>query len=167
MVMLNLRPYQPSDYDAVWHLHVLALQQVGAYAGDGPWDDDLRHIETAYGSDRAIFLVGTLGRTEGDRLIAMGALKPTAEGSIFPLGWHHAEITRMRVDLEFQGQGLGQHLLETLEAKAQQFGYTTLHLETSIHQAAAQHLYRKNGFREVRQIRLKGLDCLMFEKQMD
>jgi len=45
--MLEIRRYQAGDYDEVWDLHILGLQRVGAYLGDGPWDNDLRHIEDA------------------------------------------------------------------------------------------------------------------------
>ncbi len=39
--MLEIRRYESSDYDEVWNLHVSGLQNVGAYLGNGPWDNDL------------------------------------------------------------------------------------------------------------------------------
>ena len=45
--MLEIRRYQSSDYDVVWNLHVSGLQNVGAYLGNGPWDNDLHHIESS------------------------------------------------------------------------------------------------------------------------
>jgi hypothetical protein len=43
---MQIRRYQEADHDDVWTLHVLGLQHVGAYAGHGPWDDDL-HLDTS------------------------------------------------------------------------------------------------------------------------
>jgi len=39
--MLAIRRYHRADHDEVWNLHILGLQLVGAYADNGPWDNDL------------------------------------------------------------------------------------------------------------------------------
>ncbi len=75
-----------------------------------------------------------------------------------------AEIKRMRVHPDFQGLGFGQLILEALEARAAALGYTTLFLDTSLRQVAAQHLYRKNGFYETHRAVHLGSDCIFFEK---
>ena len=60
-----LRTYEPSDREAVWALHNLALD--GAGANDpGPWYDNLDRVETCY-FDGGDFLVGY----HGERLVAM------------------------------------------------------------------------------------------------
>jgi GNAT superfamily N-acetyltransferase len=152
---VELRQYQASDHDAVWALHKLALQQVGAYLGDGVRDDDLDHIEAVYLNNRGEFLVGI---HEG-RLLAMGALKRTTD--------ERAEIKRMRVDLAFQGHGFGQMILTRLEARAVELGYTMLHLDTSPGQSAALALYRKNGYRQLEEtLVVRGLTLLFFEKRL-
>ena len=66
--MLEIRRYESSDYDEVWNLHVSGLQNVGAYLGNGPWDNDLYNIEDAYLHNRGEFLIGIY---EG-RIVAMG-----------------------------------------------------------------------------------------------
>ena len=153
--MLEIRRYIDTDHDDVWDLHILGLQTVGAYLGSGPWDDDLHNIENVYLNNRGEFLVGTY---EG-RLIAMGALRKTTD--------ELAEIKRMRVHPDVQGRGYGQRILDELEARAVALGYTTLHLDTSIVQIAAQHLYRKNGFKEMGRVMMHGwLECILFEKRM-
>jgi hypothetical protein len=83
--MLILRRYESTDHPAVWELHKIALDAVGANAGNGPWNDDLRQIEAVYLQSGGDFLVGIC---EG-RLVAMGALKRTDTD--------RAEIKRMRV----------------------------------------------------------------------
>jgi len=150
---MNIRQYQKRDQESVWELHVLGLQQVGAYLGTGPWDDDLTHIEEIYLEDGGEFLVGF----RDDRLIAMGALKKTDE--------KRAEIKRMRVHPEYQGQGYGQRLLQELERRAKTLRYRVLHLDTSTVQVAAQYLYRKQGFRETGETKMMGdFTDIFFEK---
>ena len=152
--MLEIRRYLASDYDEVWSLHIVALQQVGAYLGSGPWDNDLLNIEQVYLNNGGEFLIGSID----GRMVAMGALKKTST--------ERAEIKRMRVHLDFQGRGYGQIILDELERRAKMAGYTTLHLDTSVVQAAAQKLYLKNGYKETgREIR-KGLECILFEKSI-
>ncbi len=46
--MMEVRRYRASDHDAVWELHNVALNDVGAHAGSGLWDDDLHRIEVEY-----------------------------------------------------------------------------------------------------------------------
>ena len=152
--MLVIRRYESSDYDDVWNLHVSGLQNVGAYLGNGPWDNDLHHIELVYFHNRGDFLVGM---HEG-RFVSMGAFRKTSA--------ELAEIKRMRVHPDFQGRGFGQIMLDELEIRALALGYTKLHLDTSVKQVAAQKLYMKNGFRETGRVVLQGLECMIFEKSI-
>ncbi len=152
--MFTLRRYSPADQEAVEHLHVFAIQQMGAYLGRGPWDDDVYAIEETYLKRRGEFLIG-----ENDgRLIAMGALKRTSS--------ERAEIKRMRVLPEYQGRGYGQLILDELEARARALGYRTLHLDTSILQVPAQRFYEKNGYREVGRDIYGQLEVILYEKQL-
>jgi ribosomal protein S18 acetylase RimI-like enzyme len=72
----------------------------------------------------------------------------------------------MRIHPDVQGRGFGQLLLETLEARARELGYTTLYMDTSTLQLAAQNLYRKKGFKEVGREVHRGLECILFEKSI-
>ena len=47
-LMMKIRRYRSSDHDAIWELHNVALLQIGAHAGNGPWDGDLHRIEAEY-----------------------------------------------------------------------------------------------------------------------
>lgn len=135
--MFTLRQYTPADQKIVEHLHVFTIQQMGAYLGRGPWDDDIYAIEETYLKNGGEFLIG---ECDG-QIVAMGALKRTSA--------ERAEIKRMRIALEYQRQGYGQRILEALEERARALGYQILHLDTSLLQVPAQKLYEKNGFREV------------------
>ncbi|HTK10258.1 MAG TPA: GNAT family N-acetyltransferase [Ktedonobacteraceae bacterium] len=161
--MFTLRRYTPSDQEAVEHLHVLAIQQTGAYLGRGPWDDDVYAIEEVYLKKQGEFLIGECDGL----LVAMGALKRTSA--------ERAEIKRMRVYAEYQGRGYGQRILDELEARARVLGYRTLHLDTSILQIAAQKLYEKNGYHEVGRDKFQQeigkdtyqlIEVILYEKQL-
>lgn len=152
--MFTLRGYTPADREAVAHLHVFAIEQIGAYLGRGPWDDDVYAIEEAYLNNQGEFLIG-----EWDGVfVAMGALHRTDA--------ERAEIKRMRVHPDYQGRGLGQMLLNELEARARNLGYKTLHLDTSVVQIPAQKLYEKNGFRAVGRDIYQELEVILYEKSL-
>lgn len=153
-VSLEIRRYEHGDAEAVWRLHVLGLEHAGAYSGSGPWDEDLRDIESAYLSVGGEFFVVT----HQGQVVGMGALR-RASGD-------QAEIKRMRVHPEFQRRALGQTIYDHLEERARQLGYRTLRLDTTVQQEAAQALYRKNGFVEVGRAVLGDFDCLIFEKRI-
>jgi protein-S-isoprenylcysteine O-methyltransferase Ste14/ribosomal protein S18 acetylase RimI-like enzyme len=149
-----LRRYRPADHDAVWELHNLALRETGAHLGNGPWDDDLHHIESVYLNSGGEFLVGELG----DRIVVMGALKPVGPGQ--------AEVKRMRVHPSFQRRGFGQVMLDALEHRALELGFQTLVLDTSTLQKAAQRLYLKNGFQETGRRKVRHLDIIDYKKEL-
>lgn len=154
MPELQMRRYQPGDWDQIWELHVTPLQQIGVYKGEGPWDDDLYSIDEVYFQQRGDFLVGILD----GRLVAMGAFRQTTPTS--------AEIKRMRTQPDMQGQGLGGIMIRELEQRARQLGYIHLHLETSTLQIGAHKFYRKYGFREVGRTIIDGYDSILFEKEI-
>ncbi len=138
----------------MWELHNRALNEVGAHAGNGPWDADLHSIAGTYLDGGGEFLVGLV---EG-RLVAMGALRRLDD--------RVAEIKRMRVHPDFQRQGFGRLVLAALERRAGELGYETLRLDTALVQAAAQRLYQEAGYREVGRGELAGFDVIYFEKAL-
>jgi N-acetylglutamate synthase-like GNAT family acetyltransferase len=161
--MFTLRRYTPADQPAVEHLHIFAIQRIGAYLGRGPWDDDIYSIQQSYLDNGGEFLIGEYN----GQLIAMGALKRTTPD--------RAEIKRMRILPEYQGRGYGQLILTELEARARALGYRTLHLDTSIVQVPAQKLYAKNGYHEIGRTHLpqhidkdtqQMLEVILYEKSL-
>ena len=152
--MLELRRFEDADADEVRGLHSLALNDVGAHAGNGPWDDDLRAIRATYLDDGGEFLVGVVDR----RVVAMGALRHITDTV--------AEIKRMRVHPRYQRRGFGRLVLERLERRGAELGYRLLRLDTTVVQAAAQELYRRAGYREVGRGRLTGFEVIFFENRL-
>ena len=151
--MMEVRRYRAPDHDAVWDLHNVALNEVGAHAGNGPWDDDLHRIEAEFISNGGEFFVGVVDR----RIVAMGALRRLDDT--------RGEICRMRVHPELQRRGLGTRILSMLEERARELGFRTLTLDTTVGQVAAMGMYRKAGYEEVARGRKFGFDVVMFEKQ--
>jgi ribosomal protein S18 acetylase RimI-like enzyme len=151
---LEIRSYRPSDRAAVWELHNLALNEVGAHGGNGPWDDDLHEIERVYLGAGGAFVVGLLDA----ELVAMGALLPT--------GPARAEVKRMRVHPRVQGRGYGAAILAQLERAARELGFEELHLETTTGQLAAQALYRSRGYSETGRGRHGEFELILFQKRL-
>ena len=152
--VLDIRRYHAADHDVVWNLHNLALTTAEAHAGNGPWDDDLHHIEEVYLAAGGDFLVGIAA----GELVVMGALLR-----------HDAtlgEIKRMRVHPDVQRRGYGRQLLHALEAAALERGVRRLILDTTTVQTAAIALYEQDGYREERRTRRGGYTLLHFEKPL-
>jgi len=60
-------------------------------------------------------------------------------------GRHRAEVCKVLVHPEAQGQGIGLVLMQALEAEARRLGRTTLHLDTR-ERYPANRLYQKAGY---------------------
>ena len=121
--------------------------------GNGPWDNDLHEIETAYLKDGE-FLVGEVD----DRVVAMGAFKR--------LDAETGEIRRIRVEPSEQRRGYGRMILEALEARALGLGMNHLQLDTTAKQQAALGLFRDFGYREVRREAFIDSEQIYFEKDL-
>ena len=151
--MLEIRRYQAADNTAVWELHRLALKDTGAYF-PGKWNDDLNDIQNHYLQNGGEFLVGTLD----GKIVAMGAFRKKSATM--------AEIKRMRVLPEYQRTGFGQMILTQLEAKAMQFGYRELCLDTTTLQTAAQKMYEKNGFIATGRGQVPPFEVIYYQKSL-
>ena len=152
--MLEIRRYQDADNPAVLELHHLALEATGAYF-PGKWNDDLDDIPIHYLNNGGEFLVGILD----GKIVCMGAFRRKSDTL--------AEIKRMRVLPECQRRGFGQIILNQLETKAIQLGYTELCLDTTTLQIAAQIFYGKNGFIEVRRGLMPPFEVIYYHKSLN
>jgi GNAT superfamily N-acetyltransferase len=150
---ITIRRYTASDKDAVWSLHVAALEAVGARM-HGPWDADFQNIEGVYLNHRGEFLVGLIS----GNIVAMGALRKVTEDT--------AEVKRMRVHPDHWRRGFGQAIYDQLEARAIGLGYRMLALDTTTKQISAQQLYKKNGFREAGRRMAGPFEVILFEKDL-
>ncbi len=87
---------------------------------------------------RAAFVIAWAGEDP----IGCGALRPMPDNSM-------AEVKRMFVRKAYRGQGISRQILAALEQTARDFGYTTLILETGVHQHEAIRLYETSGFQPI------------------
>ena len=132
--MLHVSPENPRSPDAQVLLAQLSRDLAERYPdetdGAGNFDPDDATVP------RGIFLIAWFG---GDA-VGCGALRP------FPAVPGTAEIKRMYVAPTVRGRGIGRELLNELERRARDFGYTRLCLETGVRQPEAVALYQKAGF---------------------
>ena len=139
----QLGAYENSE--PVRRLHRTALEVASAYTEDPSLDTDLLSPGSYYPNWDGEFWVGEL---EGE-LVAMGAFRlyiserPEANLSSQSL----AELKRMRVRPDLQGQGIGSALLRLLESRAKQQGYEALVLDTVVG-TPAQEFYARQSYQE-------------------
>jgi len=86
----------------------------------------------------------------------MGAIKRESQGC--------AAVKRMRVHPDHQRRGFGQQVLDALQDRARDLGYTRLVLDTTVQQVAAQRLYEKCGFVRTGQGMLGSFRVIFYEK---
>ena len=152
---LLIRRFKTEDKEDVFNLHKKAYKELpGVDRGNGKFDDDFKDIESVYIKLGGDFFVGTVD----NKIVAMGGLKKLSE--------EKAEIKRMRVDPEFQRHGFGQIILEKLENRAQELGFNSIQLDTSILQEGAQTFYEKNGYKEFKRETIVGLECIFYKKML-
>ena len=78
-----------------------------------------------------------------------------------------AEITRMRVDPVFHRRGFGTAVLQHLEGRAGELGFSTLHLDTALEQDDAQKFYLRNSYRRTGSGTKQGFSVVYFEKTLE
>ena len=74
-------------------------------------------------------------------IVGMGILKGLEEGV--------GEIKRMYIRPKYRRRGFGKALLKRLRKKAEEFGFSTLRLDTADFMIVAQKIYRSAGFKEI------------------
>lgn len=60
------------------------------------------------------------------------------------------ELAKMAVTKKFQGRGIGGKLMQVVIDRARELGITSLYLQTNSKLKAANHLYRKYGFKKTK-----------------
>lgn len=150
----RIRYCKPKDQPEIFALHRLALAHDGQFIESPDWEKDLRNINASYAAQNGCFLVAF----DESQLIGMGALRKHSEKT--------AEIKRMRVHPDYQGQGLGQAILQKLLQEARVREYEVLILDTTDDQKSAQGLYEKNGFVRCGQRKLGPLNIYDYRKKL-
>jgi len=81
-----------------------------------------------------------LGQIRG-QIVGLGGLRQ--------IGKSTGEIKRMYIRPNFQGNGVGRTLLDTLIAEAREIGYRNLRLDVGPYANSAESLYRSAGFSSI------------------
>lgn len=133
---LKIRRYQPEDNAVAKALNYAGLAQMrpdidwrGIEVADGDYDD----IENIYIDNRGEFLVGEI---DGE-VVATGAVKKLDESC--------AEIKRIRIKPELQGNGYGETMTLALIKAAKKLGYKKVRIDTMVTNTRAQALLKKSG----------------------
>jgi len=135
-----LRPYQPSDHDAVRALVASVLTEFGFAHAVGGAARDLAEIASRYGVDGAGFWVAD------DRGEVVGTV------AIRPKEGRTCELKRLYLRPDRRGSGLGQRLYAHAETFARAHGYDTIWLDSSRRFGRAHKLYERNGFTLVERV---------------
>ena len=152
---LRIRRYTSADNATVFALHRECLAQVGVRPGDGVYyDDDFARVEETYLRAGGEFVVGEAG----GRIAAIGGLRRIDAVT--------AEMVRLRVRPDQQGQGYGAAVVAVLEERAVELGYQVLRADTTVKQPVAMELYRSSGWREINRSVTGATVTIYFEKRL-
>ena len=141
MKPMQLVRYQQFHFEPMLTLHRSArqgLEKLGLDVGISEYDEeaDLRAIEQIYLQSGGECLIGLVDGA----VIAMGGFQPLSNDS--------AELRRMRIRTDLQGQGYGSQLLLELERLAFRRGIRKLSFETAKARTLTLKFYRKHGYQE-------------------
>jgi GNAT superfamily N-acetyltransferase len=152
---MRLVRYQPGCQEPMLMLHRSAIE--GFTLGMSQQEDeaDLVAVEEVYLSNGGEFLLGFIG----ERLVAMGGFKRLSDGL--------AELRRMRIARDLQGQGYGTVILRELERRAFQSGVRTLCLDTARRRPLTLEFYRKHGYQETGQSYYGAVETVKFSKTLN
>lgn len=147
------------DGSPVMELHKAALEPTGAYVEDPSLDSDLYGPGDTYPKMGGEFWVGEL---DGN-IMAMGGFWIHLSGPD-----KEAELKRMRVIPDLQGQGIGSALLKLLEGRAKLLGFETMALDATSaeSQLPARQFYEKHGYQETGRMPAKNFELIYYRKQL-
>lgn len=139
--MISVRPIQPQDDLAI----ASVIREVMSHYDVDPsttilGDPTLNRMYQTYQQERAIYFVSTLnGKIVG------GCGIRQLDGSTDNI----CELQRMFLLPEARRQGIGKSLMEACLAKAEEFAYDQIYLETLCQMREAQQLYVRYGFENI------------------
>ena len=119
------------------------LEYTAKFLKEEPWNCsiDIEH-ELAKTFDN----LGQFKAPKGEILLAVINGKAIGTASIKMIRGNASELTRMYIEPNFQGQKIGQQLLEATFKKSIQLGASEMYLESPPPFKPAHKLYQKNGF---------------------
>jgi GNAT superfamily N-acetyltransferase len=132
-------------------------------------DEDLQAVQHHYLDDGGEFIVGIVG----DTIVATGAYAAPSEwkAEYVDLDSDTTELTRMRVDPKWHGQGFGSTIYHELEQRARSEGVQRFVLDTGTENDVARGFYESHGFECLREISVDfrdlTIELALYEKSID
>jgi len=144
---ITIRAFQPRDADEVRDLFVLVNRLLAPPGGLEAFEDyiarslteEVDRIPEYYGERDGGFWVAA----REDKIVGMFGLERTAADAM--------ELRRMYVDPTARRGGIGRSMLRFAEAECRRLGARRLELSTSELQPAALEVYRRAGYRLLRE----------------
>lgn len=144
MSTFSIRSIQQKDNPSVANVIRQVMTAFGAVgAGFSIEDPEVDAMFESYDQPRSRFYVVV---DEDDVVHGCGGLAPLAGR-----GNDTCELRKMYFLETCRGLGLGRQMMEMILANARDFGFAICYLETLKTMQAANRLYRKTGFEEIRQ----------------
>ena len=166
-----IRTAHASDLPAMMSLMQRVVPLMRA-AGNLQWDEQYPN-EQVYRRDLELVQLWVAQQNDG-ALAAVAAITSDQAPEYVQVGWDIHEpaivVHRLAVDPAYRGAGIAIALMQQAETLARQRGITTLRVDTSMENAAAQRLYAKLGYTLAGEISLSfrlGLRVLCYEKRLD
>lgn len=131
---MEFQRYSKDHQEALIRLHRSALVGISHGYSQEKEESDIRSIDSEYIMNGGEFLIGFM---EG-QLVAMGGFRIIGDGV--------AELKRMRIAPELQGQGIGSALLDRLEELAREKKLRKLVLDTAASRQKTLSFYRRHGY---------------------
>lgn len=131
MKIVEANPYDP---EAVQLMNELSdcLKEITGRSGKASFDPEDVCVP------KALFLIAY---TDDGEAVGCGAIRPMEDNNI-------AEVKRMYARLK--SYGVGTQILQYLEKKAKEYGYSTLQLETGLINQHAVNFYEKQGYHRIK-----------------
>jgi GNAT superfamily N-acetyltransferase len=152
---MHLIRYRAEYQEPMLALHRSAIEGFTLGMSQQQDEADLVAVEDVYLRSGGEFLLGLIG----ERLVAMGGFKRLSD--------EIAELRRMRIARDLQGQGYGTLMLRELERRAFQAGIGTLCLHTAQRRPMTLEFYRKHGYQETGQSFYGAVQTVQFSKTLD
>ncbi|MGB3200682.1 MAG: GNAT family N-acetyltransferase [Nodosilinea sp.] len=149
-----IRNWQPSDRDAALALIAQVLKEYSLTCEPADSDRDARDVEACYWDTGGEFWVV---ETAGE-LVGTAGYRPTHRGD------RAVELRKMYLLPAARGQGLGRHLLSTMEAAIQNRGFDQIWLETASVLKEAVGLYESSGYEPASGVETARCDRVYYKK---
>lgn len=160
--MYSFEKARPDQADAIFSLYREVVVE-GKKTGATHWSED---YPTRAFLDEDIELQRIFVLQDGSTLIAAVSLLETDDLDDEPVGWQDVKScvpVRLCVSLKYQGQRIGEHMMNCLIDYVKPQGYQSMRLLAAENSIAANRLYTRMGFVCLGVVQLYGMGFNAYE----